>query len=937
MKPWVEVCSRVARTLVWSVWSFVLWTSWLALAALLFVQLYIITANELSIPEPILRRLEARLEEAGIKATFSRTLIDPSGSVLMENVRLSLPAFSEPIVTCRSVYVKLNPYYLAMGQLEPREIQFNDLAAFAPAMLSDSGRPEEIVRRLDATIEPARHSITFKHLSAVIADVPVSAHGVFMLSPKPDRKPGADKPADVVARQFSSVCRQVLALREQIAQLDEPALHLQFTPSESGAPMIQILALARAGRVAKPLAIEASDLRIVTRVLLFGDEPVSEVDLSTSEVKLPGETRVSGLQARLIGRFRMDGGKVDVREVAATADLIATRDIDIRAVSARLYPRPFPRVETDAVASVLGAPLALHADVNFTERTAALRFEGNISPRVPDVLGRRLGVNVKRYADYDSLTVQRGEAQFGANWKFERLSALIHVPRILAHNVTLEDGRAEIDLRPDRFYSPAAFARVGKSFAQGSYEHEFGANRYRFLLTGRLAPPDIAEWFREWWTRFFTQIQFPGSSPVASVDVRGSWRDGRQSNIFLFADVPKATILGTEFDRVRTRLFMRPSFFDGLEVLAVRGRGDAHGRFTYTNDPETQVWRTLDLALDSTLDLSVAAQLLGAAGARTLAPFKLAQPPQLKVRGQFAAADAPGGTREKLRIEARAAGDFRFHDFPLQDVSFVATIDRDDIVLDDVEALFAGGTATGHARVSGSGDQRKLGFDFTLEDASLGKVAAGLAEFFAAKKGEAPAPPGKFVQEKANVRLDFAASAEGRYDDTFSYRGEGSAVLRGAEIGEVPLLGTLSELLKFTALRFTEARTNFKIENTKLVFPQVTLRGSNSAIDAHGSYALDKRELEFNAKIFPFQASDNLIKSVVGAVLTPLSNAFEVKLTGSLTKPQWAFVIGPTNFLRSLAPGSDANTKVEPATDEKDPKSTKADATSAPPSAGARE
>jgi hypothetical protein len=273
----------------------------------------------------------------------------------------------------------------------------------------------------------------------------------------------------------------------------------------------------------------------------------------------------------------------------------------------------------------------------------------------------------------------------------------------------------------------------------------------------------------------------------------------------------------------------------------------------------------------------------------------------------------------------------------MQDVSFVATIDRDDIVLEDVEGLFAGGAAAGHARVSGIGDERKLSFDFLLEDASLGRVAAGLAEFFAAKKGEAPAPPGRFVQEKANVRLDFAASAEGRYDDTFSYRGAGNAVLRGAEIGEVSLLGGLSELLKFTALRFTEARTNFKIENTRLVFPQVTIRGSNSAIDAHGSYALDKRELEFNAKIFPFQESNNLIKSVVGAVLTPFSNALEVKLTGTLAKPQWAFVIGPTNFLRAITPGGDGNSKGEPSADEKDPKRSDPETATASRSADARQ
>jgi hypothetical protein len=40
---------------------------------------------------------------------------------------------------------------------------------------------------------------------------------------------------------------------------------------------------------------------------------------------------------------------------------------------------------------------------------------------------------------------------------------------------------------------------------------------------------------------------------------------------------------------------------------------------------------------------------------------------------------------------------------------------------------------------------------------------------------------------------------------------------------------------------------------------------------------------------------------VVGAVLTPLSNALEVRLTGTLEKPRWEFVMGPRNFLRTLA------------------------------------
>jgi hypothetical protein len=498
-----------------------------------------------------------------------------------------------------------------------------------------------------------------------------------------------------------------------------------------------------------------------------------------------------------------------------------------------------------------------------------------------------------------------------------------------AYGVIMEDGRATIELDPHRLYSPDAYARVGDNFARGSYEQDLQTKHYRFLLQGRLRPLDISPWFREWWPNFFQQIEFRQGGPDASVDVRGSWRDGNQSNVFVFADVARPIVRGTELDRVRTRLFIRPGFFDGLEVLATHGKGSAFGRFTYIADPDTHAWHTLELGLDSSLDVKVAAQLLGPLGATTLAPFSLAQAPLVKLRGQFAGPDAPGGASEKLRIEAHTTGEFRFHEFPLHDVSFTATLDRDEVILDDVAAQFAGGVAGGHARVWGTGEERRLGFDLSLSDANLGQLASGVAEFFAAQKGASPTPPGKFVQDKANVRINFAASAEGRYTDPFSYHGEGNAVLQGSEIGEVPLLGTLSELLKFTALRFTEARANFKVEGSKLLFPAISLRGANSAIDAHGTYLLDRRELDFNAKIFPFQESESLLKSVVGAVLAPLSSAFEVKLSGSLVKPQWVFVRGPTNFLRSLSPSAENAAKAEDAAPAKNGKP----ATSLPESA----
>ena len=903
MSRFVDILRHGLRTLLGALGSFALWTLWLALALLLVVQLYIVSASELAIPDFVLRQLEGRLAESGLRATFGRTSFDPTGRVLVYDARFSVAAFTEPIVKARAVYVQLNPLAMVVGNFEPTEVRIMDAALIIPGALSQSGQAEELVRKLDATIEPASRLLVLRQLSANVAGIPVTAQGSVPLQRRAGR---ADRVAiaEFLARRFPALCRQASALSARAADLESPSLELDLGLSESGALRLDVRALAREVKLPAPVAGVAAQVRASTRLLFLGDRPPSHFEVSAGEVRLDSGVQARGLNARVLGQFRPGSTAFDVREVAATADAVVAAGVMTHGVSALVFPRGWPRVEARIATRFLGEPLALRAQADLGEQSVTVRFDGALSPGVLDVISRRVGVDVRKYYEFEALTVDTAEARFGARWKFEKLTARVRIPRMNSYGVIMEDGRATVELDPQRFYSPDAFARIGPNFARGTYEHDLRTHAYRFLLDGRLRPLEIAPWFREWWPNFFKQLEFVEAPPVASVDVNGVWRDGRRSHVFVFADAGPSVIRGTSFERVRTRLFIRPAFFDALEILAARDGADAHGRFTLVADPVSHDWQTLDLALDSSLDLRVMAELLGPNGGKALTPFKLSAPPVLKLSGTFAGPAAPRGAKDTLRVEARTTGDFRFHDFPLHDAKFVVTLDGDDVVLDQAEARFAGGVASGHARVWGADAERRLGFDIALDDATLGALAAQLQEFFAAQKNVPPPPPGKYVQEKAGVRIDFGASAEGRYHDPLSFRGDGNVTLRGGEIGEVPLLGALSELFKFTALRFTEARSNFKIEGPKVVFPKVELRGANSAIDAHGEYFLDKRTLDFNAKVFPFQESESIIKSVVGAVLTPLSNALEVRLTGSLEKPEWVFVRGPTNFLRTLGEGA---------------------------------
>ncbi|MBI5693849.1 MAG: hypothetical protein HZC55_27560 [Verrucomicrobia bacterium] len=913
MDNWLKYCAFGARACASYACACVLWSLWLVLLATLGIQLYVASRHELAVPGFLLRRIEQRLAESGVRATFARTSFDPQGRILMEGVRVFLPSFPEPVLTARAVFLRLNPRMLIAGGLEAEELQVMSAALIAPAQFTPSGRPEELVGALDATLAPVDHELLVRQLTAQIGTLPLSITGRLPLRRSDGGQPG---PAinEFLNRQFATVCRRALEFQAQLAHVERPFLDLYLATDDRGQVQLAAAANARLVRLPAPLAAEA-DFPVARTQLRLGPsvQPI-HVAVTAAEIRRPPEGSARDIRADVSLELDAATFKVTPRSARLALSAVEVAGVEGRSVSAELQPGPLPRLAAQATLRLLDAPLSVAVEANFDSRTADLRFAGDISPRVLDVISRRVGTNVRRFYDFDTLEAKDGHARFGPDWKFSRLSARVRVPRMNSYGVVMEDGRAAVELEPGRFYSPEAFARVGENHAHGSYEHNLRTQEFRFLLTGRLRPLDIGRWFGPWWPNFFRQFEFPAAPPDASVDVQGVWRQGRQSRIFVFAETPHAIIRDTPLEALRTRLFIRPGWVDGLEAFAMRDGGEAEGTFAYRANSDL-VWDSLDLDLSSSFDLSVASGLMGPAGAKSLAPFRAATAPTVRVRGTLHGPGAAPGAEDRLFIEARTMGEFRLHDFPVQDAAFTAQLQGHDVNVERFNAEFAGGKVSGNARVWGNGPGRRVGFNVSLDGINLGQAVTTLQGFLAQRRGAPPPPPDRFVQARANLHLNISASAEGAYDNPFSFRGDGNAYLQGAELGQVPLLGLLSELFTFTSLRFTEARGNFKIDGPKLAFPKIELRGANSAIDAHGDFALDRRELNFVAKVFPFSESGNVLKTVVGAVLTPLSNVLEVKLTGTFEKPHWAFVMGPTNLLRAIAEGGES--PKAPATPEK--------------------
>jgi hypothetical protein len=885
--------------------SFVVWTFWLGLTIILGVQIFIVVTSDLPVPAWLMTSIERRLEPYGLKAKFGRTSFDPSGSVFVENVSLILPSLNEPIVTAGGVFVRFDPWTLALGKFEASELRVTGANWLVPAMTSSTGRSERLVRDFEATIRPGGDGeIVIDALNARLANLSVNARGSIYL---PVQSPGAEKPlptAEFLAQRYAVLCRQLIVATAKLEALEEPSVEVEIDPSESRGAIASIVLHARSLKLDDPLAVQATGLRATARFPLTGETPVMvRFEVGARELRLPRDALARGVKAQMRGSLKPALLAFSPTEIEISADSIEAEGISAAAFAGRFMPGPLPRLDADVVAQAMGSPLTLQAHADFSAQSARLRFDGRVAPAWLDVISRRVGRDVRKWVDFPTpAVVSEGTVTLGERWKFERLTSRIHAWNINAYRVTLDEAEGRVELTPERFLAPEARVRLGgENFAYGSYEQILATRDFRFLLEGSLEPLVISGWFAPWWTNFFKNtFDFSAGPPRASVDVRGRWREGRRTSTFVFADVNSPVIRGAKLDRARSLLFIRPGYFEGLETFGTLETGLVRGTFIYEIDPATTVWQRFDFEGTSSLDLDVSSQLIGPVSSEWFRPFKFERPPAVKVKGGVRR-DAAGTLHHDVQIDGKSESPFRFYEFPLERVTFKAVLHDDQIMLEEVEAGAAGGIAKGTARIWGTDlATRRLRFDFSLREASFGRAVGAMEEFFALRDGVPIPPPGKFIRGKNHVRFDMAATAEGLTNDFYSYRGRGVADLAGAELGEVRLLGGLSETLRFTALRFTAVNANFNIEGRTLVFPEVTVTGNNSAIHAHGDYALDRKQLDFNAKVFPFQESGFILKKILDVALSPLSNVFEVKLTGTLDKPSWGLVLGPTNFLRSL-------------------------------------
>lgn len=896
-RPRTPIAVTAGRTVMGACWTSACWIVWVLLLVVAGFLLTIEFRHEIPVPAFLVKRLEARFAEAQLQPRFGATRFDPKGTLVLEDVRIHSPLFTEPVASARAIVLKLDLWAVFIGDFDVDAVDIIGLDLNCPAMFSPSGMNLPVVHDLHATFERDGPRWRVPQADFRIGQLSATLRGEW----DPGGAAGAKLPvaAKDWVRRYYEVARTVSHKLAELAALGETRLDASFTIRRDTPLHVSLEVEAQrlnARGISLANARISADYDVARR-----PAPPLVVEVSAPDVMIEDRLRIEHPRIRATGEFELNPLKFTPGPLEFIADGAAWDTASVDSLIFRTSLAALPVVEGELAVSHGAAVVQALGTVDPRDGSVTANVSARLDPATLeeglDMATRQVKSRMLPRLHFGGPVSLDAVVRLGDHWKFRdaegRFQALD--ADILGVPATVASGLFNAT-RTHLFANDLVLDGMNLR-GRGSYEMDFATRDYRFLIKGRTFPETIEPWFKDWWTHFWSRFSFASDSPaVVDLAINGRWRSRHETLVAGSVATGPMTVYELPFDHVSTRIFIRDEYYDILEVHA--GAGDRHisGSFTYDNRESGDSLRRIRFDARSTLKLPEYTRLASPELPRILEPYVFEGPANLITSGTVDFRES--GISEDVSAQVTSSGTFRFFEFPVQNVVFDLRSHDGALDIRDIAADLASGklTATAQSEVGAAG--RTIHFNARLASAKLDETAAALADFHRrtspadAKKSEAA---DSVLSGKGVLNLELEAS--GPAENPWGLSGKGTATVSQAELGHIRLFGPLSKLfegtiLNFSSFRLTDANATFTLNGTRLEFGKLELTGPSAQLRSFGNFNMKTSELEFNTTIFPFRESSMPVFGLIGFVLEPFSRALELRLSGTLDKPRWAFAAG---------------------------------------------
>jgi hypothetical protein len=884
----------------------------LALLAILQTGLILLNSlrTEVPMPDELAGWILHRVVGEDHQLRWAQVVFDLRGGLFLKDPGLYSAATGEPVLTARSLLIDLAPVNLLFGIGSPvDEVHAASARLHIPASLSRTGICEPVLEADHLHLLTRQGQFILKDLILQSGGLRLHLTGSAPLHRLPPKRPAKDRQLapDALLQKLQQLPPGLKADGRISWLLDNAGLH-QFSVRAFAdslelplASFSQVLASARLESDGSSLRL--LDLQAQGRLDSLPEHAVPDLPEHV-QIRLPMPVSLSARGSTVPNGFLALPSQL---KAILHQPLIAPVPVDRLVLEASLAD-PNPLIQW-----------ALHAPALFATGTAQ-RLADPPLPQFPFQVS--LDASLSRPAlrtFFPKLPQHRllvdpraGSLRLHASSSPDNpaLTGLLVADDLVIGHTRFAHLHSRFSLSTEAFALSHAHVRKSpQEHASGSYAHHFASSRFALNATGSTFPAALDNLLGPWWQRIFAHIDAP-DPPAADVTVWGLWRDREaiHSMTWVRGDGARYRGVAVPWLEVRVRSNGDWAYLEHLEGRFAEGT--VSGRIGWRQQVEAGQARPMVLELRSDAPWSLVRAATGVAGLERL---DISGRPQVEARGTLwrtpveqgepGEVDADEAVLPELALRLRhPEGSLYLNGIELRNLGLEGSLVGETLDFGRVTGELAGGVFTGRATFRNWGDPEQVTrqLDMQLFDAEYAAALATLAGLL----GESQRPAATLLEEGVGGRLDadFSLRIGGSLEAS---RGAGLATLRQARIGRIHIFGGLSRVLDsmglgFSTLELNDGTAQWRFTGSDLEITECLITGPVLNLRLAGQVDLARRDLDMQAEAF-------LFRGIMSKLLSPVSDNFQLDLSGPLESPVWSLRLNPLRWFQNrLNDGLDA-------------------------------
>ena len=481
------------------------------------------------------------------------------------------------------------------------------------------------------------------------------------------------------------------------------------------------------------------------------------------------------------------------------------------------------------------------------------------------------------------------------------------------NNSSLIDVVSTIQYQPESEIFLMDFTgNIGYSQISGLLEQKLDDLKYSCRIRGNFLPTDLSSIMHEWWNKIWKDFSFDSHSPYVDFKIDGAW-GGIKSNIAAYGHAELNHVRYKNLSIINGNLHLSVSQqatkLSDISVLLEQGKLNGNLCFSRSKHGEA---RFLTFDVNGSLNPTDAKSVFGAEAEKILSKFETRSSVNLDAKGhiQLNVNDLEDTNTTNFLIKANTDSQILYSGIVLDSLSVEINSTSGVTKVSPLAFQIADGHGNGSLIFRQEKDITNLEVDIGIKGSDRKRFVQSM-QLSETLNNRAE---GQINLESngsdSRGKLDLKLQVSGNPEDFLSFEGNGSILVKDPELGDIRLLGGLTDYLGASKLplpsgsiSFNRLEAPFILNGDALRFGNLSLSGGSTLLVANGVINLSKHVLDLEARL---HLLGNVSVPVLGKLiqlLDPLSAVGNIKIDGTFEDPKWSIQLRPgKNALDVLFP-----------------------------------